>query len=103
MLCWKRARRHECRRINEQFLVKHFRKLLPLLLAGLLFAGCGGGGSKPSSDDVAVVGAQHVTLADYALALAEQKASLAAQGQKLPAAGSTQYAALKTQILDTLV
>jgi foldase protein PrsA len=88
---------------TEQFLVKHSRKLLPLLLAGLLFAGCGGGGSKPSSDDVAVVGAQHVTLADYALALAEQKASLAAQGQKLPAAGSTQYAALKTQILDTLV
>ena len=31
---------------TEQFLVKHFRKLLPLLLAGLLFAGCGGGGSE---------------------------------------------------------
>ncbi len=83
--------------------MKHFRKLLPLLLAGLLFAGCGGSGSKPSSDDVAVVGSDHVTLADYALALAEQKASLAAQGQTLPAAGSTQYAALKTQILDLLV
>jgi foldase protein PrsA len=89
----------------QEFLVKHFRKLLPLLLAGLLFAGCGGGGggSKPSPDDVAVVGAEHVTLADYALALAEQKASLAAQGQKLPAAGSTQYAAMRTQILDLLV
>ena len=83
--------------------MKHFRKLLPLLLAGLLFAGCGGSGQKPSSDDVAVVGADHVTLAEYPLALAEQKASLAAQGQSLPAAGSTQYAALKTQILDTLV
>ncbi len=89
--------------INKNSLVKHLPKLLPLLLAGVLFAGCGSSSPKPSAEDVAVVAGTHVTLAEYALALAEQKASLAAQGQKLPAAGSTQFAALKTQILDTLV
>src|SRR5579871_1089212 len=105
MLCWKRARWHENPRIRRRNPpVKHFRYLLPLALCGLLFAGCGGGGGqKPSADDVAVVSSDHVTLADYALALAEQKASLAAQGQKLPAAGSTAYAAMRTNLMNLLI
>ena len=90
--------------IHEVFPVKHLRNLLPLLLVALLFAGCGGsGGVKPSSDDVATVGGVHVTQAEYALALAEQRASLTAAGQKMPAAGSTQYAEMKTNIIDVLV
>ncbi len=92
--------------IHERFPpVKLLRNLLPLLLVAVLFAGCGGGGgaAKPTSDDVAVVGTEHVTLAQYALALAEQKESLATEGQKVPAAGSTQYGQMKTNIVDVLI
>jgi parvulin-like peptidyl-prolyl isomerase len=85
--------------------VKLLRYLVPLAFVAALLAGCGGGGgaAKPAASDVAVVGGDHVTLAQYAFALAEQKASLAAVGQKLPEAGSTQYAQMKTDIIDVLV
>jgi parvulin-like peptidyl-prolyl isomerase len=84
--------------------MKVLRPLLPLALLALLFAGCGGGSSsKVSSDDVAVVGSNHITQAMFTAALAEQKASMKAAGQSLPAAGSTQYAQMRTNIINLLV
>jgi parvulin-like peptidyl-prolyl isomerase len=85
--------------------MKYLGSLLPLLLLGVLVAGCGGGSSavKPTSDDVAVVDGTHVTQAMFAAALAEERASLKDQGQTVPTAGSTGYAALKTAVVNLLV
>lgn len=85
--------------------MKFLRSLLPLVLFGVLVAGCGGGGSaaKPAPDDVAVVSGDHVTQAMFAAALAEERASLKDQGQSVPTAGSTGYAALKSDVVNLLV
>lgn len=78
--------------------------VLPLLALVAALAGCGGSGAdKVSPGDVAVVGSQHITQAQFAAALAEAKASIKAQGQTLPAAGSTGYAQLKTNVVGLLV
>jgi parvulin-like peptidyl-prolyl isomerase len=71
----------------------------------LLLAACGGGGSSSSlrSDDVAVVGGQHISKSTFDTIMAEQKASLKAQGRTFPKAGSTAYASLRTQVLSVLV
>ena len=83
--------------------MKILRLLSPLLLFALLFAGCGGGGGGVSSDDVAVVGGTHITQQDFNDLLAVQKASMKSSGQAFPAAGSTQYAQLRSNIVDLLV
>ena len=78
--------------------------VLPLLALVAALAGCGGStADKVSPGDVAVVGSQHITQAQFVAALAEAKASLKAQGQTLPAAGSTGYAQLKTNVVGLLV
>jgi len=79
--------------------------LLPLpILAALMVAGCGSGGaSKLAASDVATVSTQHVTLEQFDSAISQAKASAKASGQAFPAAGSTDYATLKTQIMDGLV
>jgi parvulin-like peptidyl-prolyl isomerase len=84
--------------------MKSLRALIPLSLIVLLLAACGGGGgANLSSNDVAVVGSEHITQAMFDQELAVAKAGLTAQGQKLPAAGSTQYAAFRTNIVELLV
>ena len=78
----------------------------PMLTAALILGGCGGGGgsaAKLASSDVAVVGNEHVTLAQYNEVLAEQRASAKASGVAFPKAGSTQYQQLQTSIMNTLV
>ncbi len=83
-----------------------YLSLLSLSLAALLVAGCGGGGksgAKLAAGDVAVVQTTHITESQYNDALSEEKASIKSQGQAVPAAGSTQYVALKTQVIDVLV
>ncbi len=85
--------------------MKYLRTLLPLVLFGVLVAGCGGGSSsaKLGADDVAVVSGDHLTQAMFAAALAEERASLKDQGQAVPTAGSTGYAALKSGVVNLLV
>jgi peptidyl-prolyl cis-trans isomerase C len=81
------------------------RLSLPILfvLAALLVSGCGGGSSaKLGSNDVAVVGSQQVTKDRYNSALDQERSSLKAQGRAFPKAGSTDYAAMKNQILTVL-
>jgi parvulin-like peptidyl-prolyl isomerase len=79
--------------------------LVPLVVLGLLLAACGGGGggSKLGGDDIAVVGATHITVPMYNELLGEEKASMKAQGQKFPAAGSTSFQTIKTNIVNLLV
>jgi parvulin-like peptidyl-prolyl isomerase len=87
--------------------MKFLRPLLPLVLFGILVAGCGGSGgdsgSKLGANDVAVVSGTHVTQAMFAAALAEERASLKDQGQAVPTAGSTGYASLKSDVVNLLV
>src|SRR5712691_7421196 len=83
-----------------------FMKLYYLLFAlplAMLVAGCGGAVAKLSSKDVAVVGGQHVTKLQFDQAISQQRLSLKSQGQTFPKPGSTQYSALKTQVLSVLV
>jgi foldase protein PrsA len=99
------------------------RSLLLLVLFAVLVAGCGGGGKKAGTSttgstasgttttgsktlqpgDIAVVGTDHISQADFATALSEEKASLKDQGQTVPAAGSTTYTQMKTGIVERLV
>jgi parvulin-like peptidyl-prolyl isomerase len=80
--------------------------VLPLLLTALLLAGCGGGGKSTagvSGDDVAVVGSQHVTKADFDALLEQAKSSFKQQGRTFPKAGSTDYETIKAQVMKILV
>jgi parvulin-like peptidyl-prolyl isomerase len=78
--------------------------LLALLLV-LVLAACGGGGSSVTlnSGDVAAIGGQHVTKLQFDQSMKQQRLSLKRQGQKFPAVGSTQFSALKNQVLAVLV
>jgi foldase protein PrsA len=78
--------------------------VLIILAAGLL-AGCGGGGgsAKLSSDDVAVVGSEHVSLADVNNLLARAKIAYKQQGQAFPKQGTTNYTAIRDNVVTLLV
>ena len=78
--------------------------LLALLLV-LILAACGGGGGNTAvgSGDVATIGNQHVTKLQFDQSMKQQRLSLKRQGQKFPAVGSTQFSALKNQVLSVLV
>jgi parvulin-like peptidyl-prolyl isomerase len=79
-------------------------RLLPLLLAAALLAACGGASApKVQPGDVAEVGTQHVTVAQFQQALSEAEVTAKAQGQTIPAVGSTGYAAMKTSVLNQLI
>jgi hypothetical protein len=84
------------------------RKSLVVICAAaalLLLAGCGGGGSsaKLASDDVAVVGSQHIPKSDFDALLAQAKRSFQQQGRKFPKQGTTDYDTLKGQAVTLLV
>jgi parvulin-like peptidyl-prolyl isomerase len=83
--------------------MKFLRLLSPLVLVALLFAGCGGSSAGVAPDDVAVVGGTHITQQQFNDLLAVQKASMKASGQSFPASGSTQYAQLRSNLVDVLV
>jgi hypothetical protein len=76
--------------------------LLGVAAAGLLTAGCGGGG-EVSSDDVATVGDGSVTKADFDKLLTQAKTQIKAQGSTFPAEGSPAYDQYVGQIVNYLV
>src|SRR4051812_47137030 len=77
--------------------------VLIILAAGLLSA-CGGGGSaKLSADDVAVVGREHVSLADVNNLLSRAKIAYKQQGQAFPKQGTTNYTAIRDNVVTLLV
>jgi parvulin-like peptidyl-prolyl isomerase len=84
---------------------KVFALPILLLVAGLLLAACGGSGSaaKLDANDIAVVGAVHITKAQLASTIANGEAAMKAQGQAVPKQGTTGYTALQSQAVNALV
>src|SRR4051795_3755167 len=76
--------------------------VLIILAAGLLSA-CGGGSAKLSADDVAVVGREHVSLADVNNLLSRAKIAYKQQGQAFPKQGTTNYTAIRDNVVTLLV
>jgi foldase protein PrsA len=78
--------------------------VLIILAAGLL-AGCGGGGgsAKLSSDDVAVVGSEHISITDMNNLLNRAKIAYKQQGQAFPKQGTTNYQAIRDNVVTLLV
>jgi parvulin-like peptidyl-prolyl isomerase len=78
---------------------------LSFLLAGVaLLAACGGGSSATlSSDDIAVVGDQHITQEQYNELLAQAKLSFKQNGRTFPKQGTTDFEAVKTEVINLLV
>jgi foldase protein PrsA len=78
--------------------------VLIILVAGVL-AGCGSGGSssKLSPDDVAVVGSEHVTLTALNNTLNRAKIAYKQQGQAFPKQGTTNYQAIRDNVITLLV
>jgi hypothetical protein len=77
--------------------------VLIILAAGVL-AGCGGGSSaKLSSDDVAVVGSKHISLDTLNTMLGRAKIAYKQQGQTFPKQGTTNYQALRDNVITGLV
>ena len=76
---------------------------VPIVLAAVLLAGCGGGGASLKSNDVAVVGKVHVDRSAYDVLLAQAKRSFAQQGRKFPKEGTTEFAAVRGQAVTLLV
>jgi foldase protein PrsA len=81
------------------------RIALPLVvLAALLAAGCGGGGStKVPGDAVAVVGNHTITKSDFDLALDRTKRGYKQQHRPWPKAGTTQFQQIRQSVLNYLV
>jgi foldase protein PrsA len=72
----------------------------------LAAAGCGGGGgggASLQSDDVAVVGPQHVKKLMFEQLMSEARVNLKSQGQTFPKAGSTAYSNIRSQAVSLLV
>ncbi len=89
----------------------HFRMkarlffLFPALLVAALATGCGSGGgaSKLSPGDIAVVGGTHIAKAQFDTLMHEAQVKLKSAGQAFPKAGTTQYSTIKNQAVALLV
>jgi parvulin-like peptidyl-prolyl isomerase len=78
--------------------------LLLVAIVALLAAGCGGGGNGDvSKDDVAVVGDEEITRAQFDQLLSQAKKSYATQKRQFPKAGTPEYEQLKNQAIQYLV
>lgn len=80
--------------------------LLALIVAALL-AGCGGGGgvkaAKLQSGDVAVVGSDHISQAQFDQLMSNGEQTYKSEGQPWPKQGTAQYQQLKGQAVTALV
>ena len=81
------------------------RLVLPVLAVTSLLAACGSTSSsaKLNAGDVAVVGDQHVTVADYNALLTVEKATYRQRKQAFPKQGTTDYQTVKSNIVNALV
>jgi parvulin-like peptidyl-prolyl isomerase len=82
------------------------RRLLLFAFASLalLAAGCGGSTTASlGSDDVAVVGDQHITKTEFQQLMARAQKSYTAQKRPFPKAGSAEYEQLKGQAITFLL
>ena len=78
--------------------------VLIILVAGVL-AGCGssGGSAKLSSGDVAVVGSEHISLTELNNLLDRAKIAYKQKGQAFPKQGTTNYQAIRDNVITLLV
>jgi FKBP-type peptidyl-prolyl cis-trans isomerase (trigger factor) len=75
-----------------------------LLALVLSFSACGGGGTASlDSTDVAVVGPDHITKAQFDDLLKRAQATYKSQGRPFPKAGTTDYQGVKNQAIAYLV
>src|SRR5690349_4094777 len=106
MLSWTRAAQRD-----RRFFMTFSRRLLFVPLAalalGLGLTACGGGGSgggsgSVPSDAVAKVGGQDVSRDEFNAMLESTKKSWQQQKRTFPKAGTTQYVAVRNQIMQYL-
>ncbi len=81
-------------------LVIYASALLALVLS---FSACGGGTASLGSTDVAVVGPDHITKAQFDNLMTRAQASYKSQGRPFPKAGTSTYEGVKNQALQYLV
>jgi foldase protein PrsA len=78
--------------------------LIAFASLALLAAGCGGSSTASlNTDDVAVVGGEHITKDEFQALLARAEKSYSAQKRQFPKPGSSEYEQLKGQAITFLV
>ena len=81
-----------------------FVPLFALLAVVAVAAGCGGSSTKAvPSDDVAVVGSDNITKAQFTLLMTGTKSAYVARKTAFPKPGTTQFKALQDQTMKYLV
>jgi foldase protein PrsA len=86
--------------------IVRFMPLLALLAVALLAAGCGGGGGSSASvpsGDIATVGSDSITKAQYDALIALAKSEALAQHQPVPKVGTTAYKTMSDRVVAYLV
>jgi foldase protein PrsA len=87
--------------------IVRFVPLLAVLAVALLAAGCGGGGGGSSesvpSGDIATVGSDPITKAQYDQLIALAKSEAKAQHQPVPKVGTTAYKTMSDRVVAYLV
>jgi len=83
---------------------KHILRLSFLLAGAALLAACGGSsGASLSGSDVAVVGNQHITQAQFAAMMVQAKRAFALNGRSFPKQGTTAFQTVRSQVVNLLV
>jgi parvulin-like peptidyl-prolyl isomerase len=104
MLYWPRARQREETAANGAFSMRR-TVLFAFTLLALVLAGCGGSSKSAAhlgTDDVAVVGSEHITKEQFQGLMNRAKRSYDAQKRAFPKPGSTEYEQLKGQAITYL-
>ena len=91
--------------LGDSHVMKHLRLVPILAFAALFLAACGGDSAPKSvpSDDVAVVGGETISKAQFDQVLAQAQRSYKAQHKAFPKAGSATYGTIRAQIMQFLV